>query len=373
MLAPQPRTVATPREPQHRDRAAAHRPRGAGRAWRRWCSRWPCAAPGQIAELADIAEPDVGVVANVGPVHLELLGSIEAIAAAKAELIAGLRPGGDRRSCPPASRCSTPTAATTSPRSPSAPGGDVERARRRALELAVRRAPTCAATRSPRWPRRAPWASSRTAVGRRAVELARPAHRAARRHRRHQRLLQRQPDVDARRTRRPRRVRARAAASPCSATCSSSGPTRTASTRRSAPTPATPGSTCSSPSGRAPRTSPTAYGDGHRRCADAAAAAAAVRGPARARRHRPGQGLARRRPRGRRPRRWKAPDGRGPHRRHGGAAHLHLPLAALHRLPAQPRVRPVHPRGGPGGPPREGRHADDGRDHHLHRHLGRRS
>jgi UDP-N-acetylmuramoyl-tripeptide--D-alanyl-D-alanine ligase len=49
---------------------------------------------GQIAELAAIAEPDVGVIVNVGPVHLELLGSIEAIAAAKAELIAGLRPGG---------------------------------------------------------------------------------------------------------------------------------------------------------------------------------------------------------------------------------------------------------------------------------------
>ena len=49
--------------------------------------------PGQIAELAAIAEPDVGVIVNVGPVHLELLGSIEAIAAAKAELLDGLRPG----------------------------------------------------------------------------------------------------------------------------------------------------------------------------------------------------------------------------------------------------------------------------------------
>ena len=49
---------------------------------------------GQIAELAAIAEPDVGVIVNVGPVHLELLGSVEAIAATKAELIAGLRPGG---------------------------------------------------------------------------------------------------------------------------------------------------------------------------------------------------------------------------------------------------------------------------------------
>jgi len=50
--------------------------------------------PGQIAELAAIAEPDVGVIVNIGPVHLELLGSIEAIAAAKAELLAALRPGG---------------------------------------------------------------------------------------------------------------------------------------------------------------------------------------------------------------------------------------------------------------------------------------
>jgi len=49
---------------------------------------------GQIAELAAIAEPDVGVIVNVGPVHLELLGTIEAIAATKAELIAALEPGG---------------------------------------------------------------------------------------------------------------------------------------------------------------------------------------------------------------------------------------------------------------------------------------
>ena len=48
---------------------------------------------GQIAELAAIAEPDVGVIVNVGPVHLELLGSLEAIAAAKAELLVDLRPG----------------------------------------------------------------------------------------------------------------------------------------------------------------------------------------------------------------------------------------------------------------------------------------
>jgi UDP-N-acetylmuramoyl-tripeptide--D-alanyl-D-alanine ligase len=49
---------------------------------------------GQIAELAAVAEPNVAVIVSIGPVHLELLGSIEAIAAAKAELIAGLPPGG---------------------------------------------------------------------------------------------------------------------------------------------------------------------------------------------------------------------------------------------------------------------------------------
>jgi UDP-N-acetylmuramoyl-tripeptide--D-alanyl-D-alanine ligase len=48
---------------------------------------------GQIAELTAIATPDVGVIVNVGPAHLELLGSLEAVAAAKAELIAGLAPG----------------------------------------------------------------------------------------------------------------------------------------------------------------------------------------------------------------------------------------------------------------------------------------
>jgi UDP-N-acetylmuramoyl-tripeptide--D-alanyl-D-alanine ligase len=49
---------------------------------------------GQIEELTGVAEPDVGVIVNVGPVHLELLGTIDAVAAAKAELIEGLPPGG---------------------------------------------------------------------------------------------------------------------------------------------------------------------------------------------------------------------------------------------------------------------------------------
>ncbi len=49
---------------------------------------------GEIARLAQIAPPDVGVVTIVAPVHLEFFDSIEAIADAKAELIAGIKPNG---------------------------------------------------------------------------------------------------------------------------------------------------------------------------------------------------------------------------------------------------------------------------------------
>ena len=49
---------------------------------------------GQIAELAAIVKPDVGVITNIAPVHLELMGTIERVAAAKAELIAEVGRGG---------------------------------------------------------------------------------------------------------------------------------------------------------------------------------------------------------------------------------------------------------------------------------------
>ncbi|HEV2075038.1 MAG TPA: UDP-N-acetylmuramoyl-tripeptide--D-alanyl-D-alanine ligase, partial [Thermoleophilaceae bacterium] len=48
---------------------------------------------GQIAELVAITEPDVGLVLNVGPVHLEVMGTVEAVAEAKAELIRDLPAG----------------------------------------------------------------------------------------------------------------------------------------------------------------------------------------------------------------------------------------------------------------------------------------
>jgi UDP-N-acetylmuramoyl-tripeptide--D-alanyl-D-alanine ligase len=49
---------------------------------------------GQIADLCAIARPDVGVVTNIGPVHLELVGSLEGVLQAKSELIAALPAGG---------------------------------------------------------------------------------------------------------------------------------------------------------------------------------------------------------------------------------------------------------------------------------------
>ena len=54
---------------------------------------------GQIAWLASFARPDIGVITNIGPVHLELVGTVENVARAKAELIEALPPGGVA-SCP---------------------------------------------------------------------------------------------------------------------------------------------------------------------------------------------------------------------------------------------------------------------------------
>ena len=54
---------------------------------------------GQIAALASIAQPEIGVITGVGPVHLELVGTVAAVAQAKAELIEAL-PRGRRRDRP---------------------------------------------------------------------------------------------------------------------------------------------------------------------------------------------------------------------------------------------------------------------------------
>ncbi len=47
-------------------------------------------APGEIARLTSIAAPEVGLITNVGPAHIGMLGSLEAVAAAKTELYEGL-------------------------------------------------------------------------------------------------------------------------------------------------------------------------------------------------------------------------------------------------------------------------------------------
>jgi UDP-N-acetylmuramoyl-tripeptide--D-alanyl-D-alanine ligase len=49
---------------------------------------------GQIAHLAAFTKPDVAVITNVGPVHLELVETVENVARAKAELIEALGTGG---------------------------------------------------------------------------------------------------------------------------------------------------------------------------------------------------------------------------------------------------------------------------------------
>ena len=189
---------------------------------------------------------------------------------------------------------------------------------------------------------------------------------------RRERLLQRQPDVDARGPRRPRRVGA------------GSQGRRAGRHARARPR-----------RGALPRRDRRARPRGRRRRArDRRAAGRAHRRRLRSRRRR-----ARREPTRARPprscpgscdratRSWSRPraawgsrrsprrssastarsagaDGRGPHRGHRRPAHLHLPVAEVHRLPAHARVRAVHPRGGARGPSREGGHADDGRHHH---------
>jgi UDP-N-acetylmuramoyl-tripeptide--D-alanyl-D-alanine ligase len=49
---------------------------------------------GEIAEIAGLMRPHIGVYTNIAPVHIEFFGTIEGIAAAKRELLENLTPGG---------------------------------------------------------------------------------------------------------------------------------------------------------------------------------------------------------------------------------------------------------------------------------------
>ncbi len=49
---------------------------------------------GEIARLAGLTHPDIGVYTNIGPVHIEFFGTVEKIADAKRELLENMKPGG---------------------------------------------------------------------------------------------------------------------------------------------------------------------------------------------------------------------------------------------------------------------------------------
>jgi UDP-N-acetylmuramoyl-tripeptide--D-alanyl-D-alanine ligase len=49
---------------------------------------------GEIAQIAGLMRPNIGVYTNIAPVHIEFFGTIEKIAAAKRELLENVVPGG---------------------------------------------------------------------------------------------------------------------------------------------------------------------------------------------------------------------------------------------------------------------------------------
>ena len=178
---------------------------------------------GQIAELCEIAEPDVAAITNVGPVHLELLGTLEAIAEAKAEILGGLREDGiavvpvDAEALEPHLHDSLETITFGN-------GGDVSAHDVRVSghgQSALVRTPAGEATFELPFARGAPpcervvrrrdrhcpgLRSSRDGAsgsGDRVFAAARGAARARRRNRDRERLLQRQPDLHARGARVP--------------------------------------------------------------------------------------------------------------------------------------------------------------------------
>jgi UDP-N-acetylmuramoyl-tripeptide--D-alanyl-D-alanine ligase len=59
-----------------------------------WVMEIGVSAPGEMEPLAAIAEPDVAVIHNVGPAHLEALGDVTGVAIEKTKLFKALRPGG---------------------------------------------------------------------------------------------------------------------------------------------------------------------------------------------------------------------------------------------------------------------------------------
>ncbi len=68
-----------------------------------WVMEAGISRPGDMDDLGRILRPDLAVVVNAGPAHLEALGNVQGVARAKASLLAHLRPGGAalvNRDCP---------------------------------------------------------------------------------------------------------------------------------------------------------------------------------------------------------------------------------------------------------------------------------
>ena len=81
-------------QPEQRGRPAADRPAAAARSTRRPSSRWACTSAARSPTWPASPGRRIGVVTAVQPVHLSRIGSLEAIEAAKGELLEALPPDG---------------------------------------------------------------------------------------------------------------------------------------------------------------------------------------------------------------------------------------------------------------------------------------
>ena len=161
---------------------------------------------GQIAALCAFAKPDIGLITHVGPVHLELVGSVEGVARAKAEVVACLPPRGI--AIAPLSPVLDAYLAREDmdvrrfdPAAVEPPAAEAVRRARHARRSLPFRAHAEHARRALRV-RGPPGCRSRVHRGRgrdRVLALARRGASARGRRLRRQRRLQRQPDLDARR------------------------------------------------------------------------------------------------------------------------------------------------------------------------------
>ena len=290
---------------------------------------------GQIASLASLAQPDVGVITNIGPVHLELVETIENVARAKAELIDALPARRQSPSCP-RSRCSSRTSRATTSRSCASISRVSFRSRR-----ATRAAHQLANTRTALTVVEALGAAAagRRAAGR-VLEAARGGAAASRRRAAAERLLQREPRLDARRARAPRRARRRA---PAPRRARRDGRARR---RRARPTTPRSASSCASIGVQVIAVGELARAYGGEWVATAERGGRSPARRAAARRRRAREGLALGGTRGRRGESQRA-DGQSSRRSPRRNDHLDPQRPDLHRLPAAKRVRPADPRGRP--------------------------